>query len=61
MIVVALRKIDIEITYYWRLSDVPQALLNDINTIQKDLLKALFGREASTNPRPPHIVIVASH
>ncbi|PWU01465.1 MAG: hypothetical protein C5B52_07310 [Bacteroidetes bacterium] len=60
----ALRKMDINISYYMTLSDVPAALINDINTLQQALIKSLFGREGrdmSTNPRPPHIVIVASH
>jgi hypothetical protein len=57
----SLRQIKVEISYYYRISDVPQSLLNDINTAKTDLLKLLFGREGSYNPRPPHIVIVASH
>ncbi|PWU01467.1 MAG: hypothetical protein C5B52_07320 [Bacteroidetes bacterium] len=63
----ALRKIDINISYYQRLSNVPAGLLNAVTNAQKDLLKALYsrqgieGREVSTNPRPPHIVIVASY
>ncbi len=58
----ALRKIDLSFTYYSKLSDVPQALIDDINNTVKSILGLLFrsNKEKVANPRPPHIVVVAN-
>jgi hypothetical protein len=58
----ALRKIDISFTYYSKLSDVPKALIDDITNTVNSILGLLFrsAGERVTNPRPPHIVVVAN-
>jgi hypothetical protein len=58
----ALRKIDLSFTYYSKLSDVPQALIDDIHNSIKSILGLLFrsSKEKAANPRPPHIVVVAN-
>lgn len=56
-----LRKIDIKITYYNKLSQVPKTLLNTVTDAGQNILELLAGRTSyySTNPRPPHIIVVA--
>ncbi|MBX2922333.1 MAG: hypothetical protein KF746_09100 [Chitinophagaceae bacterium] len=58
----ALRKIDLKFTYYSNLSDVPGSLINDITDAIDNVFKWLFPskKEKASNPRPPHIVIVAN-
>lgn len=58
----ALRKIDIEFTYYSKLSDVPQGLINDIQDVLNGILNFVFrsSKDKVANPRPPHIVVVAN-
>ncbi|MFT3950272.1 MAG: hypothetical protein QM763_25120 [Agriterribacter sp.] len=58
----ALRRIDIKFTYYSKLSDVPQGLINDINNVLNGILNLLFrtNKDKVANPRPPHVVVVAN-
>lgn len=58
----ALRRIDIKFTYYSKLSDVPQGLINDIEDVVGGILKLLFRttKDKAANPRPPHVVVVAN-
>lgn len=59
----ALRKIDLSFTYYSKLSDVPQSLIDDINDAVKNILGLVFRsnkEKEAANPRPPHIVVVAN-
>jgi len=59
----ALRKIDLSITYYSKLSDVPKTLIDDINNSVKSILGLLLRsskEKEATNPRPPHVVVVAN-
>lgn len=57
----ALRRIDLKFTYYNKLSDVPQGLINDIEDVVKGILKLLFRTNGKVGKaRPPHIVVVAN-
>lgn len=58
----ALRKIDLKFTYYSKLSDVPKALINDINNVVDGILNLVFrtDQDKIAKPRPPHIVVVAN-
>lgn len=59
----ALRRIDLRLTYYTKLSDVPQLLIDDITNSVNSILKFLLRSQDNTkqaNPRPPHIVVVAN-
>ncbi|MFT3704049.1 MAG: hypothetical protein QM802_16905 [Agriterribacter sp.] len=59
----ALRKIDLSFTYYDKMSNVPQSLIDDISNSVKNILGLLMrtdGDKAAANPRPPHIVVVAN-
>lgn len=58
----ALRKIDLSFTYYSKLSDVPKALIDDITNTVNNILGLVFRSAGGkvTNPRPPHIVVVAN-
>lgn len=61
----ALRKIDIKITYYHTLADVPAALVNDITNSVNNILNGVLGLLKTTGskprqPRPPHIIVVAN-
>ena len=57
----ALRKIKIKFTYYSKLSDVPKGLINDIEDILDGILNFVFRTNGKvTNPRPPHVVVVAN-
>lgn len=58
----ALRKIDLQFTYYNKLSDVPKGLINDIENAVKGIIKLLFrtSKAKVANPRPPHVVVVAT-
>jgi hypothetical protein len=54
----ALNHIDLKISYYERLSDVPQSVIDEINGKNAATLRR--GRTAAeeAKPRPPHILIV---
>lgn len=56
-----LRKIEVKITYYNSLSQVPKDLLKTVTEAGQGILELLAGRTYySTNPRPPHIIVVAN-